>query len=95
MPFPKYETAIAQRNTAIKENLDVFRKQLDRLAEEHRGEYVLIREKKIVGFYQTAADALQAAMHMYPNDARYSVQKIEPEPICMGMYADVVVGSRS
>lgn len=94
MALPKYKTAIAQRSVAIRENRDFFRKHIHELAEKHRGQYALLRHMEIVGYYDTAWDALQAAMGMYPNDASYSVEKIEPEPIYMGMHADVVVSSR-
>ena len=95
MALPKYETAIAQRSKAIKENREVIRKLLSKLAENHRGQYALVRHKDIQGYYDSAWDALQAAMRLYPDDAAYSVEKIEPEPIYMGMRADVVVSSRS
>lgn len=95
MSFPKYETAIAQRHAAIKKNRAFFLTQMDNLVDDHYGQYALLRDEKIIGYYDSAGDAVQAAMCHFPDDASYSVEKIDPEPIYMGMRADVVVTSRN
>lgn len=83
----KYETAVAQRREAIRKNHAAFKKLVVKLGEEYAGKYVLLRDAAIVGCYESAADAVRAGVTMYPNDVRYSVERVQEEPIYMGMYA--------
>ncbi len=59
------------------------------LVESHRGRYVLLRHQKIVGIYDTARDAQMTGEKFYEDDL-FSIQKVEPRPIDLGVFSHAV-----
>jgi hypothetical protein len=70
----------------IDQNLDAFKKELPKLMKDHRNRYALLKDKKIVGIYDTIRDAQTAAGQLYP-DKLYSIQKVTNESIDLGYFS--------
>jgi hypothetical protein len=74
------------RRNEIKQNLEYFLRELPSLLSTHHGKFALLRDKKIVGVYETAMDAVSAANSMYP-DGIFSVQQITDVAADAGFYS--------
>jgi hypothetical protein len=59
----------------VDKNFDFFMKELPSLLVTQRGRYALIRNCKILGFYDTIRDAQISASQLY-SDGLYSVQQV-------------------
>ena len=73
----------------IDRNLDFFLRELPNLLPHHRGKFALLRNQKVVGFYDTVADAVSAAGALYP-DGRFSVQQVTDVATNLGFYSHAV-----
>lgn len=71
------------RQHEIDQNFDFFQSQFKQLDVEHRGEYVLLRHQRIIGFYDRVEDAARDAERRF-TDHLYSIQIVEPEPVDLG-----------
>ena len=54
------------RREQIDSNYDAFQRCLGALLPSHCNEYVLMRDRVIVGYYQSPGDASRAGMAAYP-----------------------------
>lgn len=77
---------MSDRRKEISQNLEYFLRELPGLLAEHPGKFALLRHKKIIGFYETAMDAVSAANTMYP-DGIFSVQQIIDVAADAGFYS--------
>ncbi len=68
----------------IDQNYDFFRRALSKLLPSHRGEFALIRSKKIVGFFNGPGDAYRAGLDRFPDEI-FSIQEVEDRPAEMGL----------
>ncbi len=68
----------------VDENYDFFEKILPDLIKEHKGEFVLIRNKKIIGFFNSTIDALLEGKKRYPDEI-YSIQEITKTEHSLGI----------
>jgi hypothetical protein len=68
----------------VDENFDFFQRALSGLLLSHRGEFALIRHKKLVGFYPGPGEAYRAGLAEYP-DELFSVQEVEDRPAELGL----------
>lgn len=67
-------------------NYDFFQRQLADHIESHRGEFALIRRRKIIGFFDDAQSAEERGVACYP-DQIFSIQEVTDEPIDLGFYS--------
>jgi hypothetical protein len=73
----------------IDRNFEFFQQKLPELMTEHRGKFALIRNREIVGFYDTAIDA-QTTGEKFFNDGIFSIQQVTDKPIDLGFFSHAV-----
>lgn len=59
----------------VDRNFDAFMKELPSLLLTRRGQFAVLRDEKVTGFYDTIRDAHTAASQLYP-DGLFSIQQI-------------------
>jgi hypothetical protein len=70
-------------------NLAAFLEELPNIPALYRGKFALLRDRKIVGYYDTVSDALDIAKKLYPDD-RFSVQIVTDVGVNLGYYSYAV-----
>ena len=71
----------------VDRNYEAFVGMLDSILAEHRDELALMRDGKIVGFFDTPRQALEAASEQFA-DGVFSIQEVTDEPIFLGVWSD-------
>lgn len=71
---------------AITDNYHAFEAMLALLLQDHKGEYVLMRDGQVVGFFDGAGAAQRAGVERF-DDGLFSVQKVEEQGIDLGFYS--------
>jgi hypothetical protein len=74
----------------IETNYEAFQKQLPSLLSSHRGKFALMRDGKIVEFFDTARDAYIAGQKIFANDRLFSIQEIIETPVDLGFFSHAV-----
>ena len=69
-------------------NYDAFVRMLGGILDDHRDQLALMRDGKIVGFFDTPKEALQAADAMFPDEV-FSLQEVTDEAIDLGFWSHV------
>lgn len=77
------------KQEAVDSNSVFFQEQLPSLLEKHRGKYALIRNREIIGFYDTVTDAQSIGSKLYP-DELFSIQQVTDTAIDLGFYSHAV-----
>jgi hypothetical protein len=72
----------------VDQNYDAFTRLLAGILPEHRDQLALMRDRKIIGFFRTPREALQAAAELFP-DGIFSIQEVTDEPIDLGFWSHV------
>ena len=67
-------------------NYDFFQRTLRAHLDGHRGEYALIRNQRIVGFFDDVGDAYRAGLARFP-DMPFSIQEVTDEPVDLGIFS--------
>jgi hypothetical protein len=81
-----------RRQTKQKEidaNLAAFLEKLPNIPVVYKGKFAILRDKEIVGYYDTVSDAINAARKLYP-DERFSVQLVTDTGVNLGYYSYAV-----
>jgi len=73
-----------ERQIEIDNNYDFFQRRLSTLLKEHRGEFALLKLKRIVGIYPGPGEAYRAGLALFPDEI-FSIQEIEDRPAEMGL----------
>ena len=60
----------------LKKELELFDKKKDELVKENLGKYVLIKENRIIGLYDTEKDAIKVGIDKFGN-VPFLVKKVE------------------
>jgi len=68
----------------VDQNYDYFQRTLGSLLLKHRGEFALIRDQKIVGFFIGPGEAYRAGLKQF-TDELFSIQEVEDRPAEMGL----------
>jgi len=71
----------------VDRNYDAFTNMLPSILEEHRDELALMKDGRIVGYFDTPRGALEAASDRFP-DGVFSIQEVTDEPIFLGVWSD-------
>lgn len=79
---------VARQRLEVDRNYDAFVRMLGSLLPERRDQLALMRDRKIVGFYQTPREALEAAADKF-SDGIFSIQEVTDEPIDLGFWSHV------
>lgn len=67
----------------VERNYRAFRKRLPDILREHRNKFALMRDAKIVDFFDTSRDAFVAGSNMYA-DGRFSIQEVTDQAVDLG-----------
>jgi len=73
----------SERQNEIDGNYDYFQRNLTMLLTDHEGEFALIRERRVVDFYQDVGTAFREGLSKF-DDRLFSVQKVTREPVELG-----------
>ena len=73
----------ARQQREVDANFEVFEEKFDDLYREHPGKFALMKNREVVDFFDTDADAFRAAKLLF-NDGLFSVQKIDNQPPNLG-----------
>jgi hypothetical protein len=72
------------RQIEIDRNYDFFQRNLATFLKDHRGEFALLRNAQLVGFYQGPGHAYRAGLDQF-DDEIFSVQHVDDEPAHLGL----------
>jgi hypothetical protein len=72
----------------IDENFDAFMAALPSLVKAHAGEFALIHQREIKGFFQTSLSATLQGLREFGAGA-FSVQEVAEQPEHLGFYSYV------
>jgi hypothetical protein len=78
----------AQQAREVDENYDFFQRHLNDYLAGHRGEYALLKNRTLVGFFAQPVEALDAALGQFA-DGVFSIQEVTDEPIDLGFFSHV------
>lgn len=68
-------------------NFDYFQRTLRRYLVDHRGQYALLKNKVVIGFYDEPGEADRAGRRKFI-DGLYSIQQVADEPVNLGLYSN-------
>jgi hypothetical protein len=80
---------VKSKEQAVSENFEAFEKQLPQLLQAHAGKYALLRDKKVVEFFDSVGDAVKYGRDNFP-DSLYSVQLVTQEVEDLGYFSHAV-----
>jgi hypothetical protein len=72
----------------VDRNYEAFMELLDSILAEHRDELALMRDGRVVGYFDTPHQLLVAAAERFP-DGIFSVQEVTDEPLDLGIWSHV------
>lgn len=70
----------------IDRNMFAFQSQLAGIIEQHRGQFALLRDQKIVEIFDSLRKAIDVA-HQKFADGKFSIQEVTDQPIDLGFYS--------
>lgn len=73
----------------IDHNYDFFQRNLKRMLASHEGEYALLRNRRVVGYFESVGEAYREAIGRYP-DRLFSIQLVTREPVELGNWSVAV-----
>ena len=72
------------REQEIDQNFDFFQRNLKRYLKDHRGQFALLRSRRIVDFFDGPGEAFREGLARFP-DEMFSIQEVEDRPAEMGL----------
>ncbi len=72
----------------VDRNYDFFQRNLATFMKDHAGQYALLKEQRVVDFFERAGDAFRYAIAHYA-DRIFSIQEVIDEPIDLGFFSHV------
>lgn len=79
---------VARQKVEVDQNYAAFVRLLSGVLDTHRDQLALMRDREIVGYFDTPRAALQAASAMFA-DGIFSIQEVTDEPIDLGFWSHV------
>jgi hypothetical protein len=67
----------------VDQNYDFFQRKLKSLLTDHKGQYVLLKNRTVVGYFSDPGAAYRAGLKKFP-DKVFSVQEVTDEPVELG-----------
>ena len=80
---------IRTKQEEVDRNFAFFQSELQRLLLKYRDKYALLRDKTVVGYFDTALDAQTAGEQQF-KDGLFSIQRVSDEVIDLGLYSHAV-----
>jgi len=81
---------VVRQNREVDLNYDAFVRMLASLLPEHRDEFALMRDGKIVDFFVKPGEANRAGVERF-SDGVFSIQEVTDEPIDLGFWSHVAL----
>jgi hypothetical protein len=78
-----------KKEQEVNNNFDAFQKQLSQLLQTHPGKYALLRDGRIVEFFDSVGDAVTYGRDSYSDDL-YSVQLVTPQTEDLGYFSHAI-----
>ncbi len=72
--------------TEVDRNYEAFKKLLPELLSSHAGKFAVLRDEKVVDFFDSLADAVRFA-HAKFGDDNFSVQEVTSKNVNLGYYS--------
>ena len=73
----------------VQENFIAFEKMLPDLPEDATGKFALMRDGKIIEYFDTAGDALKYGGLKYKSDGLFSIQEVTNHIVDLGYFSHV------
>ncbi len=80
----------AAQRAEVDRNYDAFVRLLASLLPDHRNQYALMRDGRIVRFFDKPGDANREGLSLYPDEI-FSIQEVTDEPIDLGFWSHVAI----
>lgn len=77
-----------RQRAEVERNYDAFVRLLGSIIANHRDELALMRDGRIIGYFDRPGDAHRAGMAQFP-DGIFSIQEVTDEPIDLGFWSHV------
>jgi hypothetical protein len=77
---------LAKISVEVDRNYDFFQRNIARYVPEHRGEFALIRGRKVIEFFDDPGEAASEGSRRFP-DQIFSIQEVTDAPIDLGLYS--------
>lgn len=77
-----------RQDEQVDRNYEAFKQMLGSLLAEHRDQVALMRDERIVGFFDTPREALEAAYERFPDEI-FSIQDVTDKPLDLGFWSHV------
>lgn len=75
---------MSPRQIEIDRNYDFFQRNLATFLSEHRGEYALIKDAVVIGWFSGPGDAYRAGLAQF-GEQPFSIQEADDRPAELGM----------
>lgn len=72
----------------VDRNYNVFMRMFGDIIGEHRDELALMRDGRIIAYFDEPGDAYRAGLARFP-DGIFSIQEVTDEPIDLGFWSHV------
>ena len=79
---------MSDKQKEVDDNYQAFSEILPDILAEHKGEYALMRRKKIISYHKSFFEAQDVGSDKY-QDKMFSVQKVDRNPVDLGYYSYV------
>lgn len=76
------------QKSEVERNYDAFVRVLGGIIADHRDQLALMRDGKIVDYFERPGEAYRAGMERFP-DGIFSIQEVTDEPIDLGFWSHV------
>lgn len=80
----------ARQKREVDRNYDAFMRMLSDILDEHRDQFALMRDGKIIAFFDKPGDANRAGVDRF-KDRVFSIQEVTDEPIDLGFWSHVAL----
>ena len=80
--------AESAQDREVDANYDFFQRHLGEYLQKHRGEYALLKSRKLIEFFETPGEAYRVAKERFADDV-FSIQEVTDEPIDLGFFSYV------
>lgn len=74
------------QKSEVDQNFEAFKAILPEILDAHRGKFALMRDQKILDYFDTARDAFLAARGQSA-DNRFSIQEVTDEQLDLGYFS--------
>lgn len=81
---------VERRRDQVERNYRAFVEKLPTLLASHQGKFALMRDEKIIEFFDTARDAYVAGQQLFKDDPMFSVQEVVEAPVDLGFFSHAV-----